>query len=156
MTNNNVLIKPETAAKLAAQLFPESDFESSIENVIQWLTIYRQEFKQGSFGRGTSLSPIGQKITNWNQAVESTTAQQASGELPLPRAIGGTGIRNNPEIKQMMMEVLEYAKANKISAGDLCQKIGVSYPTILNWQRGKLPRGENIQKVAEFFKQVTK
>lgn len=51
-------------------------------------------------------------------------------------------------------QLLSYAKENSISAGDLAQKVGVSYPTMLNWQHGRSPRGKNLQKLRDFLDKV--
>lgn len=153
----SVLLKPETAAKLAAQLFPDTDLETSLEAVLEWVAKYKASMSPFAHppANNHSLSPTGEKIiTSWNKTAESTKEQQESGELPLPGV--GIGVRNNPQIKEMMSELLAHAKANKISASDLAGQVGASYPTILNWQRGKLPRGENIQKVAIYLKKNRK
>lgn len=54
----------------------------------------------------------------------------------------------------MMEEVLAYAKAESLTASELTREIGASYPTILNWQRGKLPRGENVGRVQAFLEKI--
>lgn len=152
----SVLLKPETAAKLAAQLFPDTDLETSLERVLEWVAKYKASMSPFAHppANNHSLSPVTEKITSWSKAAESTKQEQESEELPLPGV--GLGVRNNPQIKEMMSDLLAYAKANKMSAYDLAGKIGASYPTILNWQKGKLPRGENIQKVAAFLRTIRK
>ena len=148
----SLLLKPETAAKLASTLFPESDSETSLVNLLEWFNEYetnRKVFISHSFEK----RPAQEKLNSWSRNPEPEGEEKTTkGELPLDTG----GIRNNPQIKQMMHDLLLHARQNKLSASDLAQQVGASYPTILNWQRGKLPRGENIEKVRVFLGKISK
>lgn len=154
------LLRPETAAKLASTLFPESDTETSLINLLEWFNEYETNRKliTGSYSKGTTmrkLEPTQEKLNSWSRNPEPEGEERTTkGELPLDTGAGG--IRNNPQIKQMMHDLLVHARQNKLSASDLAQQVGASYPTILNWQRGKLPRGENIDKVRIFLSKINK
>lgn len=59
-----------------------------------------------------------------------------------------------PDIKAMMRDIFTHAKQNNIPAVELARLLSVSYPSVLNWQRGKQPKGKNIAKVEAYYKTI--
>jgi hypothetical protein len=131
-------LNPETAAKVALILFPELDAQTGLAAFLDWFASYELKYREF-----TLSDPSGFK-----QILE---LRKADPESELEMADSKVGVRNNPAIKQMMRSLLDHARKENLSAVQLSEKVGASYPTILNWQRGKLPRGENIKKVRSYL-----
>jgi hypothetical protein len=155
-----MLLDPKTAAKLSSALFPDEEPDQALFSLLGWFDEYL-EARGGAIRspapavRPTPLRsalPSAPTKSTWTRSQEEED-NGTTGEL-LPLTPGN--IRSNPQLKHMMDELLAYTKANKMTASDIAREVGASYPTILNWQRGKLPRGENIGKVEAFLVRARK
>jgi hypothetical protein len=150
------LLKPEVAAKLSAILFPDSDPETALVETLEWFDEYNNS-RKGYNGerKPTSAIVAAERTRSWSKQPELVEPESEETD-PLTRNFLPTGVYNNPEIKKMMADLVTHVRTSKISPSELQREIGASYPTILNWMRGKLPRGENIGKIRNYMEKLEK
>lgn len=145
-----MLLDPKTAAQISKVLFPGEDPAPALVKLIQWFDEYVE-------ARNNNASSIpGYRRPHFPETPKSESEPESESK-PVVEYEDSFRLNNRSStqmLQQMMHDLLIYAKTNKLSASDLAREIGASYPTILNWQHGKLPRGENIGKIQAFLDKV--
>jgi hypothetical protein len=143
------MISPENLAKLARKMFPDESREDAMISAWEFYNAYIAAWDdKGSEFHAADTKPKEEEPAprSWTRQPEPEPETSGQNVIPL------TGIYNDPGLKKMMSDLLDYCKSHNINATELQKQIGASYPTILNWFRGRMPRGENIPRIREFLK----
>jgi DNA-binding XRE family transcriptional regulator len=120
-----MLLNPKIAAKLSSVLFPSERPDEALMSLIQWFDEYAE-------ARNSSRPTIN-RLETWSNGHKPAEQQPAQPQPIIDRLFG-------------------FAKSNNLSLADLAKQVGVSYPTLLNWQKGKAPQGKNLSKIETFLK----